>query len=84
MLLWGLAIVRIDAPRVAVVTNLTPVVTVVFGHLLLGEPLSRWIVLGAALILGGIYLAIGPATGRPRGEDTVAAPAAAARGGPQP
>ncbi len=77
MLLWGLAIVKIDAPRVAVVTNLTPVVTVVFGHLLLDEPLSRWILVGAALILGGIYLAIGPATGRPRGETTGTADAPA-------
>ncbi|UCG31627.1 MAG: DMT family transporter [Phycisphaerales bacterium] len=59
-LLWFSAITRINLTKVAVATNLAPVITVLTGHFLLGEKMSAWIMAGTALVVGGIYLCIRP------------------------
>jgi drug/metabolite transporter (DMT)-like permease len=59
-LLWFSAITRINLTKVAVATNLAPVITVLTGHFVLGEEMSAWIIAGTALVVGGIYLCIRP------------------------
>ena len=75
-LLWFSAITRINLTKVAVATNLAPVITVLTGHFLLGEQMSAWIMAGTTFMVGGIYLCIRPTrkapaaqpvTGRPSG-----------------
>jgi drug/metabolite transporter (DMT)-like permease len=62
-LLWFSAITRINLTKVAVATNLAPVITVLTGHFLLREQMSAWIMAGTALVVAGIYLCVRP-TGR--------------------
>lgn len=47
---------HVQATRVALITLITPVMAMMLGHILNAEPLSRNIVLGAALILSGLVL----------------------------
>jgi drug/metabolite transporter (DMT)-like permease len=54
--LW-LGLVRVgEASRVAVYVFFVPLVSVLLGVLFLGEPLSPWLLIGAALVVSGIYL----------------------------
>ena len=62
-LYFGL-IQRIGAPRAAMVTYLVPVFGVAWGWLFLGEPLTPSMVVGGALILGGMVF--GQRDARPR------------------
>ena len=75
-MLWFSAITRINLTKVAVATNLAPVITVLTGHFFLREQISAWIILSAILIVSGIYLSNrargrvplrGPSTPRPAG-----------------
>ncbi len=47
---------HLEAARVALITLITPVVALMLGHLLNGEPVSLSAYLGAALILSGLGL----------------------------
>lgn len=55
--LWNYALGHVDASRVAVFANLQPVATTLAAWALLGEPLTRGIVLSAGLVLTGVRLA---------------------------
>ena len=50
----NIALKRLDASRVATVGNVAPLLTILWGVLLLGEPLTAWLVVGAGLTLGGV------------------------------
>lgn len=55
-LMWTRAISRIGMARAALWTNFVPVFAVAAAVLLLGEPLTRWDLLGLMLVLGGTRL----------------------------
>jgi drug/metabolite transporter (DMT)-like permease len=59
-MLWFMALNRMEINRLSIVTNLAPVVAVVAAWWLLGEPLTRWLLVGAGLILAAITLANWP------------------------
>ena len=52
-----LAIERIGAALTSQVGMVGPMVTLMLGVLVLGEPLNGWIGLGTLLVLGGVYMA---------------------------
>ncbi|MEO6461804.1 MAG: EamA family transporter, partial [Candidatus Eisenbacteria bacterium] len=45
---------ELGSNRVAVSVYVTPVAALLWGHLLLGETLGRWLLLGTALVVGGV------------------------------
>lgn len=53
---WFWLLTYYPASRMAAFTFLTPVLGVVFGHVLLGEPIGPLLVAALALIAAGIYL----------------------------
>lgn len=55
-LLWYRGVQRIGNTRTAIFSNLTPLVALVFGALLLGEVPTTGAVLGAGMILAGLML----------------------------
>ena len=55
-LIWYYSVQRVGNARTAVYNNLTPIFTALFASLLLGEKLSPIQAVGAAIILGGVYL----------------------------
>lgn len=62
--LYLFALTRLEAGEASVYVNLSPVVTLVAARLVLGDPI-RWLqLLGAALVLAGVYLT---ERGSPRG-----------------
>lgn len=54
LMLQNTALRRLDASEVATVGNGSPLLTVVWGGLFLGESITPWLILGAALTVGGI------------------------------
>jgi drug/metabolite transporter (DMT)-like permease len=50
----SVALRRLDASEVATVGNAAPLMTVVWGYLLLGEAITPFLIVGGALTLGGI------------------------------
>ena len=56
-LLWSWALARTLASRVAVFTNLQPLVTALLAWLVLGEPLTWHFVGATACVLGGVWMA---------------------------
>lgn len=56
LLLFYEGVSRLEAGRVGVVSTVEPVVTVGLGALLLGEPVTPFVVAGGALVLGGVLL----------------------------
>jgi drug/metabolite transporter (DMT)-like permease len=55
--LWYLEGVRaIGGPRTSVFLNLVPVFGLVFGALLLGEPLLKSLLVGGAMVIAGVML----------------------------
>jgi drug/metabolite transporter (DMT)-like permease len=50
---WGLALRRLDASRAVAYLYGVPVLAVVIGALTLGESVTVWLALGAALVVGG-------------------------------
>ncbi len=56
-LVWSWALALLDPSRVAVVSNLQPVVAAGLGWLVLGEAVTWHFWLGAALVAGGVVLA---------------------------
>jgi drug/metabolite transporter (DMT)-like permease len=55
-ILWFTAISRVGPSRASLFANLQPFFAVIFALLLLGEKLSRWEIVGAVGIFGGIAL----------------------------
>jgi drug/metabolite transporter (DMT)-like permease len=55
---WYSALRGLTATRAALVQLLVPVITVMGGVALLREPLSPRVVLSAAIVIGGIALAL--------------------------
>src|SRR6185503_12397700 len=55
-ILWFTAISRVGPSRASLFSNLQPALGVVFAIVLLGEHLTRWEVLGGALILSAVVL----------------------------
>ncbi|OGD12094.1 MAG: hypothetical protein A2Y86_09280 [Candidatus Aminicenantes bacterium RBG_13_62_12] len=53
---WYNSVRRVGNSRTAIYGNITPVLTVVSAHFILGERLSGFQALGAAVILAGVYL----------------------------
>jgi len=53
---WYTSVQRVGNSRTAVYGNITPVLTAVSAHFILGEGLSPFQALGAAIILAGVYL----------------------------
>ena len=56
--LWGLVVKRLGSITSANYIYLNPVTTLIFSYLVLGERISFYAVVGAALIIGGVYLAV--------------------------
>ena len=55
-LLWGYALERLEAARVAIFTNLQPVVTALLAWVVLGDPVSLPTAVGGLLVIGGVSL----------------------------
>lgn len=55
-LLWGYALQRLEAARVAIFTNLQPVVTALLAWVVLGLPISVPTALGGLLVITGVSL----------------------------
>lgn len=68
----NIALRRFDASQVAVVGNISPVLTVVWGILLLGEAMTPALALGGALTLGGVLWSNRPMRGRIGGKPVAA------------
>jgi drug/metabolite transporter (DMT)-like permease len=56
VLMVMMAIERIGAPLAAQCGMVGPMSTIVLGVVLLGEPFTGWVVVGTALVLGGVWL----------------------------
>jgi drug/metabolite transporter (DMT)-like permease len=54
---WGVALRRLDASRAVAYLYGVPVLAVVIGALTLGEKVTVWLALGAALVVGGVAVA---------------------------
>lgn len=59
-LAWNYGLARVPAPRAAIFINVQPVVGVALGVLLLGEPVTVFIVLGALLVIAGLAVTTKP------------------------
>jgi drug/metabolite transporter (DMT)-like permease len=66
--LWYWALGRTDASKVAVFSNLQPVVTAVAAWLVLGERIGWEVAVGGALVLAGVRLTTTPRPARPAPE----------------
>lgn len=55
-LVWNMSVKKIGGARTAIYQNLSPVLTVIGGVCILGESITFPMVIGAAMILGGVYL----------------------------
>jgi drug/metabolite transporter (DMT)-like permease len=56
-MIWSTGVQRIGSARTSVYSNLTPVVAMAIGAILLGERVSGWQLTGAVLILTGLAVA---------------------------
>ncbi len=63
--LWYFAIGRVGPTQTAIYSNLTPVAAMVVAYLALGEPVGRLQLVGAAVIILGIYVVRRKTGGRP-------------------
>lgn len=57
VILWNVALKGVEASKVANFIFLQPVVGVLLGVGLQGDPMTRWSMAGGALVLGGMYAA---------------------------
>lgn len=53
-LIWYRGVQVLGAPRTAIIANLAPLVALSAGALMLGERLTIWSALGAAMVVGGV------------------------------
>ena len=56
-MIWYTGVQRIGSARTSLYSNLTPVVAMAIGAVVLGERIGAWQIAGAALILGGLAVA---------------------------
>jgi drug/metabolite transporter (DMT)-like permease len=56
-ILWNMGLRGLGPTRAVTYAYAIPALAVVFGAILLDEPVTAWLVLGAALVVGGIVLA---------------------------
>jgi drug/metabolite transporter (DMT)-like permease len=75
-LLYNFALSRADASFVAVFANLQPVGTALAAWWWRGEPITRAMLIGGALVLGGVRLASWMNGSRERGAEAAALPSA--------
>jgi drug/metabolite transporter (DMT)-like permease len=54
---WSIALRGLDASRAMSYLYLVPPLAVAIGALTLGEPITAWLLLGGALVIGGVALA---------------------------
>lgn len=54
--LWNAAVKRLGPERAANYIYFSPLITIVASSLILGEPVSLWMLLGGLAIIGGVYL----------------------------
>lgn len=54
--IWNSGVSKVGGARTAVYSNLTPVIAAIFAWLTLGEAITAFMVVGAAMIFLGIYL----------------------------
>ena len=57
VILWNVALEKVEASKVANFIFLQPVVGVLLGVFLQGDPFSAWSMAGGSLVLGGMYAA---------------------------
>jgi drug/metabolite transporter (DMT)-like permease len=57
-LVWNWVLERVEAPRLALFVNVQPVVGACLGIWWLGEPLTAFTVIGGALVLVGLHVAL--------------------------
>jgi drug/metabolite transporter (DMT)-like permease len=55
-IIWNSGVSKVGGARTAVYSNLSPVIAAIFAWLTLGEAITAFMVVGAALIFLGIYL----------------------------
>jgi drug/metabolite transporter (DMT)-like permease len=55
-IIWNSGVSKVGGARTAVYSNLSPVIAAIFAWLTLGEAITAFMVLGAAMIFLGIYL----------------------------
>ena len=60
VILWNIALKKVEASKVANFIFLQPVVGVILGVGLQGDPMTGWSMAGGALVLGGMYAASRP------------------------
>lgn len=53
---WNYALRRLPSSEVASFVYMIPVSSVLLGHILLDEAITKWVIIGAAFLLGGIYI----------------------------
>lgn len=63
-LIQMMAIQRIGAPRTAIFINLVPIFTIIQSVAILGESITLFKLLGAAIVITGVYLATRPEVNR--------------------
>lgn len=56
-MLWFIAVLRINVNRLAIAMNAGPVIAIVSAHYICNEPISRWLLAGATLIVCAMTLA---------------------------
>ncbi len=56
-MLWFVGMVRMDLNRLAVAVNAAPIIGVMMGYYWRDEPITRWLAIGAVLILTAITMA---------------------------
>ena len=56
ILLWTFALSRVPASQAAAFSNLNPIVGIVAAAILLGEPVTRFHILGGVLVILGVFL----------------------------
>jgi drug/metabolite transporter (DMT)-like permease len=55
-LIWYIAVQRIGPARTAIYSNVVPIIAMAFAAVMLGERITRVKMLGAAAVLGGVFL----------------------------
>lgn len=55
-LVFNLALARMEAAKVAVFLYMVPVVALLTAAVILDEPLTRWVALAAAMVVGGVVI----------------------------
>jgi drug/metabolite transporter (DMT)-like permease len=56
ILLWSFALSRVPASTAGVFSNLAPIVGIVAAGIILSEPITRYHVIGAALVIAGVLV----------------------------